>query len=170
MLPPTPVWQGRIISIPRHHHHRKIHHPAHQYYEQLCIHRWGISSTSLQAINCFAGVAYLREGQRVTPRQHHKHYWQGPTPTHSIICIPGNKWLLHIHPFGMPDSAILNCQMVNRDIMWGLSKLPLPPSVNKIIYPTTIKSKPPRSDRPEPSWGGEKKYNTKCEYDTHVVS
>ena len=72
--------------------------------------------------------------------------------------------------FGMPDSVILNCQMVKRDIMWGLAKLPLPPSVNNIIHPTATKAKPPRSDIPGPGGGGEKKDNTKCEYDTHAVS
>ena len=56
--------------------------------------------------------------------------------------------------FGMPDSAILNCQMVKRDIMWGLAKLPLPPSVNNIIHPTATKEMPPISDRPVPGGGG----------------
>ena len=48
--------------------------------------------------------------------------------------------------FGIPDPDILNFQMVKRDIMWGLSKLPLPPSVKKTVHPTATKSKPPRAD------------------------
>ena len=72
--------------------------------------------------------------------------------------------------FGMPYSAILNCQMAKRDIMWSLSKLPLPTSVNNITQPTTTKAKTPISDRPGPGGGGEKKDKTKREYDTHAVS
>ena len=60
--------------------------------------------------------------------------------------------------------------MVKRDIMWGLAKLPLPPSVNNIIHPTATKAKPPRADIPRSSGCGEKKDNTKREYDTHAVS
>ena len=56
--------------------------------------------------------------------------------------------------FGIPDSAILNCQMVKRDIMWGLAKFPLPPSVKNIIHPTATKANPPRADRLGPGGGG----------------
>ena len=60
--------------------------------------------------------------------------------------------------------------MVKRDIMWGLAKLLLPPSVNRITHPNATKAKPPRSDRYGPGRDGENKYNTKREYDTHAVS
>ena len=56
--------------------------------------------------------------------------------------------------FGILDPAILNFQMVKRDIMWGLAKLPLPPSVNNIIHPTATKANPPRADRLGPGGGG----------------
>ena len=71
--------------------------------------------------------------------------------------------------FGILDSDIINCQMVKRDIIWGLAKIPLPPGFNKIIHPTAIKAKPPRTYRPGPGGGEENKDNTKREYDTHAV-
>ena len=52
--------------------------------------------------------------------------------------------------FVMLESAILNYQMVKRDIIWGLAKLPIPSSVKNIIHPTATKSKPPRADIPVP--------------------
>ena len=42
--------------------------------------------------------------------------------------------------------------------------------VNKIIHPTATKEKSTRSYRPRSGGGGEKKYNTKREYDNQAVS
>ena len=49
--------------------------------------------------------------------------------------------------FGIPDQDILDCQMVKRDIVWGLVKLPFPPSANNSIHQNATKSKPPKADR-----------------------
>ena len=103
------------------------------------------------------------------PSQHHKQYWQVPTPSHSIIFIPVNKWLLCRHLFWYSRLVYYQLEMVNRDTMWGLSKIPLQPSVNKIIHQTAKIYKPPRSDRPGPGGGGENKDDTNRKYDTHAV-
>ena len=46
-----------------------------------------------------------------------------PTKIQSFVSQVTSEYCADTH-FGMPDSAILNCQKVKRDIMWDLANPP----------------------------------------------